>query len=145
MKPGSMHQALGTNKRVKLVALALCAMFFAFGSRAEAQQPTKVPRIGFVSGDGDLDRPGTRVEAFRHALRENGYIEGRGSGSAINRRARWRSGTSGDSPGEADEPDASELWRSRANCSSRCGAMWRQGGSLKGRNENWQRRCKRVP
>ena len=77
MKPGIRHRALGTNKRVKLVALALCAMLFAFGSRAEAQQPTKVPRIGFVSGDGDLDRPGTRVEAFRHALRENGYIEGK--------------------------------------------------------------------
>ena len=44
---------------------------------AQAQQPTKVPRIGFLSGDGDLDRPGTRVEAFRRALRELGYIEGK--------------------------------------------------------------------
>ena len=44
---------------------------------AQAQQPAKPPRIGLVSRDGDLDQPGTRVEAFRRALREIGYTEGK--------------------------------------------------------------------
>ena len=41
---------------------------------AEAQQPKKVPRIGYLSA-----RPATesaRSEAIRQALREHGYIEG---------------------------------------------------------------------
>jgi putative ABC transport system substrate-binding protein len=76
MKPGIRHQALGTNKRVKLVAFALCAMLCALSFPVEAQQPKKVPRIGFVSA-GNLDRPGTQVEAFRQALNEVGYTEGK--------------------------------------------------------------------
>ena len=44
---------------------------------AQAQQPAKPPRIGLVSRDGDLDQPGTRVEAFRRVLREIGYTEGK--------------------------------------------------------------------
>ncbi|HET9786990.1 MAG TPA: hypothetical protein VFP47_07640 [Pyrinomonadaceae bacterium] len=32
---------------------------------AEAQQTKKVPRIGFASGCGDPNTPGTRIEAFR--------------------------------------------------------------------------------
>lgn len=57
--------------------LALCAMLCALSFPVEAQQPAKPPRIGFVSRDGDLDQPGTRVEAFRRALREIGYTEGK--------------------------------------------------------------------
>jgi putative ABC transport system substrate-binding protein len=42
---------------------------------AEAQQPVKVPRIGYLSGvDSATDFP--RSEPFRVALRELGYIEG---------------------------------------------------------------------
>jgi ABC-type uncharacterized transport system substrate-binding protein len=40
-----------------------------------AQQPTKVPRIGYVTGTGDLRNPGPNVEAFRQGLRDLGYIE----------------------------------------------------------------------
>jgi putative ABC transport system substrate-binding protein len=46
-------------------------------SSAEAQQPTKVPRIGFVAGPGDASKPGLYVEAFRRGLRDLGYIEGK--------------------------------------------------------------------
>jgi putative tryptophan/tyrosine transport system substrate-binding protein len=53
----------------------LCAMLFALGSSAEAQQPKKVYRIGYLSG-ADNTFELTRSEAFRHALRELGYIEG---------------------------------------------------------------------
>ena len=38
---------------------------------AEAQQPTKVPRIGFLGSVSSS----TRVEAFRQGLRELGYVE----------------------------------------------------------------------
>ena len=44
---------------------------------AEAQQPKKVPRIGFVPGSGDSNNPGPSVEAFRQGLRDLGYIEGK--------------------------------------------------------------------
>ncbi len=44
---------------------------------AEAQQPKKVPRIGYVSGSGDPKTPGYQVEAFRQGLHDLGYIEGK--------------------------------------------------------------------
>jgi hypothetical protein len=42
---------------------------------AEAQQPKKVPRIGYLSNT-DPPRESSRSEAIRLALRELGYIEG---------------------------------------------------------------------
>jgi len=45
--------------------------------RALAQQPAKVPRIGFVSATGDSKTPGPQVEGFRQGLRDLGYIEGK--------------------------------------------------------------------
>ena len=42
-----------------------------------AQEPTKIPRIGYVSGFGDANNPGPQVEAFRQGLRDRGYIEGK--------------------------------------------------------------------
>jgi putative ABC transport system substrate-binding protein len=54
---------------------ALCAMLFALCSSAEAQQPTKVPRIGYLSS-GNTASESKRSEAIRLALRDLGYIEG---------------------------------------------------------------------
>jgi putative tryptophan/tyrosine transport system substrate-binding protein len=62
------------NKR-KLGSFALSALLFALCQSAEAQQPTKVPRIGYLS-PGDAASESTRSEAIRQALRERGYIEG---------------------------------------------------------------------
>ena len=59
-----------------VLALALCAMLFALCSPTDAQQPTKIPRIGYLGANSlsiNLDRP----EAFRQGLRELGYIEGK--------------------------------------------------------------------
>ena len=42
---------------------------------AEAQQPKKVPTIGYLSAS-DAARESSRAEAIRRALRELGYIEG---------------------------------------------------------------------
>jgi putative tryptophan/tyrosine transport system substrate-binding protein len=43
---------------------------------AEAQQPTKVPRIGFL-GATPASGISDRIEPFRHGLRELGYVEGK--------------------------------------------------------------------
>jgi putative ABC transport system substrate-binding protein len=44
---------------------------------ADAQQPKKVPRIGYLSGRGDPSTPDPLVDAFRQGLRDLGYIEGK--------------------------------------------------------------------
>ena len=45
------------------------------GVEVRAQQPTKVPRVGFLSG-GSLSTNAARREAFLQALRELGYVDG---------------------------------------------------------------------
>jgi ABC-type uncharacterized transport system substrate-binding protein len=61
----------------KVIRLILSAMLFALSFPADAQQPAKVPRIGYVSGTGDPKTPGPQVEAFRRGLLDLGYIEGK--------------------------------------------------------------------
>ena len=58
------------------MVFALCSMLLAPCSSAQAQQPTKVPRIGYLSG-GSLSSQLYRHEAFRQGLRELGYVEGK--------------------------------------------------------------------
>jgi ABC-type uncharacterized transport system substrate-binding protein len=58
-----------------VICLLLTVLLFTI-SPADAQQPAKVPWIGFLSGTS----PSTnlaRVEAFRQGLRELGYVEGK--------------------------------------------------------------------
>jgi putative tryptophan/tyrosine transport system substrate-binding protein len=62
------------NKR-KLGSFALCAMLLALCFSVDAQQPKKIPRIGYLS-PVDPTTESTRAEAIRQALRELGYIEG---------------------------------------------------------------------
>src|SRR5262245_5411863 len=50
-------------------------MLLALTCLAEAQQPKKIPRIGYLSGV-DPARESARVEAIRRALGGLGYIEG---------------------------------------------------------------------
>ncbi len=57
--------------------LILVTFILVFVSLAEAQQPKKVPRIGYVSASGDPKTPGPNLEAFRQGLRDLGYIEGK--------------------------------------------------------------------
>ena len=61
--------------RKKFIGLALSAMLFALCFSAEAQQPAKVSRIGYLSVL-DPARESARAEAIRLALRALGYIEG---------------------------------------------------------------------
>jgi len=64
--------------RHKIVFLALIALLFALCSSALAQQPVKVPRIGYLSGASfSSSSMSARIEAFRQGLRELGYAEGK--------------------------------------------------------------------
>ena len=60
----------------KLICFALCAMLLALSFSADAQQPTKVPRIGWL-GAPSPSASSARIEAFRQGLREFGYVEGK--------------------------------------------------------------------
>ena len=53
-----------------IVAVAVVA------ATAQAQQTTKIPRIGYLA-TASLSAFATRTEAFRQGLRELGYIEGK--------------------------------------------------------------------
>jgi putative ABC transport system substrate-binding protein len=62
--------------RKNFFCLSLCAMLVALCSSAQAQQPTKVPRIGIlIVSSASFNSP--RIEAFRRRLRELGYVEGK--------------------------------------------------------------------
>src|SRR5262245_15272692 len=58
-----------------LTVLTLFALLFALCQSAEAQQPAKIPRIGYLS-NADPATDSTRAEGLRLGLRELGYIEG---------------------------------------------------------------------
>ena len=59
-----------------VIHFALCAMLLALCLSAEAQQPAKIPRIGYLAGAFPSSVP-ARVAAFRQGLRELGYVEGK--------------------------------------------------------------------
>jgi putative ABC transport system substrate-binding protein len=59
----------------KIICVALCTLLFALCLSAEAQQPKKIPRIGYLSAV-DPTREAARAEAIRLALHDLGYIEG---------------------------------------------------------------------
>src|SRR5262249_62369961 len=60
-------------KQKKISCLVVGALLYALCVPVWAQQPKKVPRIGY-QGAGSPDE---NEEAFRQGLRELGYVEGR--------------------------------------------------------------------
>ena len=58
----------------RIIGLALGSILLAVGLPAQAQQPTKVARIGYLSPGDPVSRT-YRTEAFRQGLKELGYIE----------------------------------------------------------------------
>jgi ABC-type uncharacterized transport system substrate-binding protein len=60
----------------KIVICLLLTFFLPTVSLAQAQQPKKVARIGYLSV-GPLSANPARIEAFRQGLRELGYVEGK--------------------------------------------------------------------
>ena len=59
-----------------ITTFALSAMLLALCFPAEALQPAKIPRIGFLSVTS-LSIISARIEALRQGLRELGYVEGK--------------------------------------------------------------------
>ena len=55
-------------------SILVAAMLLVTAGLAEAQQPTKIPRIGFLTAGSSSTIP-ARIDAFRQGLRELGYVE----------------------------------------------------------------------
>src|SRR5262245_53626385 len=68
-----------TTGRRKIFCFALCVFTLALGLSAQAQQATKIPRIGFL-GAPPRSAISERIEAFGQGLRELGYVEGKNIG-----------------------------------------------------------------
>jgi len=61
----------------KWLGLSIIAFVFVVaGTVAQAQQTTKIPRIGYLSSNS-IAAISARTEAFRQGLRELGYVEGK--------------------------------------------------------------------
>jgi putative ABC transport system substrate-binding protein len=76
MNIGVRHEATGNSKKLKVICFALCVMLFVLCGSANAQQPGKIFRIGYldpstVSGSAVL------WEAFRQELSKLGWIDGK--------------------------------------------------------------------
>ena len=60
-------------KKAAVPSILVASVLLVLGVTAEAQQPKKVPRIGYLSAF-DAATDSTRAEAIRLALRKLGYI-----------------------------------------------------------------------
>jgi putative ABC transport system substrate-binding protein len=76
MKIHTTQNTPRASRKRKFLRSVLCALFMAFCVSVRAQQSANVPRIGYL-----LDVPAStissRIDAFRHDLRDLGYIEGK--------------------------------------------------------------------
>src|SRR6266540_6656705 len=63
----------------KIFCRALYALLFALSFPVQAQQPAKVPRIGYLTGSSPPTNttPDLNADAFRQGLRNLGYVEGK--------------------------------------------------------------------
>ena len=68
--------SIGRIRSKRVFVFGLCTVLFALCASAEAQQPMKIPRIGYLSGTS-FSANSARIEAFRQGLRELGYVEGK--------------------------------------------------------------------
>ena len=63
-------------KRAAVPSILVVVVLLAVAVIAEAQRPTKIPRIVYLGG-ASLSAIPERIEAFRQGLRELGYVEGK--------------------------------------------------------------------
>jgi putative ABC transport system substrate-binding protein len=63
--------------RRTVFGFTLSTLLLALCLSANAQQPAKIPRIGYISGTGSPSDPGPYVEALRQGLRDLGHIDGK--------------------------------------------------------------------
>jgi putative tryptophan/tyrosine transport system substrate-binding protein len=69
-----MDQGTEKGMKKKITVLTLCALLFAFCFSAGAQQPKKIPRIGYLAFRAN---PGLGEKAFLEGLQDLGYVEGK--------------------------------------------------------------------
>ena len=62
-------------KKAGRLLIWIVAVYLTVGVRVEAQQPTKIARIGYLTA-ACPDTQSARTESFRQGLRELGHIEG---------------------------------------------------------------------
>jgi len=74
-------------KRAAVPSIVVAVVSLAIAVLAQAQQPKKIPRIGFLSAVS-ASSISPRTEAFRQGLRELGYVEGQ----SIVVEYRWAEG-----------------------------------------------------
>jgi putative ABC transport system substrate-binding protein len=72
-------------RKTALASILFAGALLAVAVTVEAQQPKKVPRVGFLTAPSSSALT-ERIEAFRQGLRELGYVEGK------NIVIEWRSG-----------------------------------------------------
>jgi putative ABC transport system substrate-binding protein len=72
-----MNRSKQAGMAKKAVGALLVGLALTLVHLVEAQQPAKVPQIGYVAANEDPNIPGPNVEAFRQGLRDLGYTEGK--------------------------------------------------------------------
>jgi putative tryptophan/tyrosine transport system substrate-binding protein len=64
-------------RKAGILSILFVVLLLALGVIAEAQQPTKIPRIGILSPGSSAFPASAPYDSFRQGLRELGYIEGK--------------------------------------------------------------------
>jgi ABC-type uncharacterized transport system substrate-binding protein len=77
MISSNRHKTTATSKKAKVLGFAFSALLFMLCVSADAQQPGKMPRVGYVTSTGNSNDPGPSGQAFRQGLQDLGYIEGK--------------------------------------------------------------------
>jgi putative ABC transport system substrate-binding protein len=80
-------------KRGAAKFFGLCAIVVSLPLLAEAQEPKKIPQIGFIAMTSPVGG-GQNLEAFRQGLRDLGYVEG----ANITIQPRWAGGGQNEYP-----------------------------------------------
>jgi putative ABC transport system substrate-binding protein len=62
-------------KKAAVPSILVAVVLLAVAVIAEAQQPNKVPRIGYLIAPALSSTISARVDAFRQGLRELGYVK----------------------------------------------------------------------
>jgi len=73
----AQHSALCWGKVMTTILCSLTIAMMVAAATAQAQQPAKIPRVGFLSAASSSSDMAVRIEAFRQGLRVLGYVEGK--------------------------------------------------------------------
>jgi putative tryptophan/tyrosine transport system substrate-binding protein len=72
----AQHSALCWGEAMRTILCLSLTIAMWVVATVDAQQPTKIPRIGYLTG-ATPDGQSARIQAFRQGMRELGYMEGK--------------------------------------------------------------------